>query len=101
MTPIVDHSVCYKIVWLEEFEVSVMLHKHPGFGNRWVLSCPEFGIYVFDLRTKDFDEAESRIAQKLYRVALRRTQQEAQILSALKGVMDSLNCGEELVNGEV
>ena len=40
--------------------LKIVIHKYVGFGDTLFLNCSPLGIYNYDLRTEDFEEAVSK-----------------------------------------
>lgn len=42
---------------LEYNSLKIVIHKYVGYGDALFLNCSTLGIYNYDLRTEDFNEA--------------------------------------------
>ena len=55
------------IFTLQDNSLRIVIHKYVGCGDTLFLNCSTLGIYNYDLRTKDFEEAVSKAKEIIMR----------------------------------
>lgn len=55
------------IFTLQDNSLRIVIHKYVGCGDTLFLNCSTLGIYNYDLRTEDFEEAVSKVKEVVMR----------------------------------
>nr|DAZ42012.1 MAG TPA: hypothetical protein [Caudoviricetes sp.] len=55
------------IFTLQDNSLRIVIHKYVGCGDTLFLNCSTLGIYNYDLRTEDFEEAVSKAKEIIMR----------------------------------